>query len=111
MPDSLQEASSQSPQAHNAAGHRLAPAKILGVVLVKDAIDAAGRLGEAIAHVSDGERTEYNFDRNTHLSLGERGYLVKDIPAGKAGILTGTSAVLSRAVVNEMGDLSAGTHT
>jgi hypothetical protein len=27
---------------------------------------------------------------------------------GKAGMLTGTSAVLSRAVVNKMGDLPAG---
>ncbi|MFH9970152.1 CU044_5270 family protein [Streptomyces mirabilis] len=85
-----------------------AAAKIPGVVLVKDATDAAGRHGEAIAHVSNGERTEYIFDNNTHLFLGERSYLVKDTPAGKAGMLTGTSAVLSRAVVNKMGDLPAG---
>ncbi|WP_030978326.1 CU044_5270 family protein [Streptomyces sp. NRRL S-1824] len=85
-----------------------AAAKIPGVVLVKDATDAAGRHGEAIAHVSNGERTEYIFDRNTHLFLGERSYLIKDTPMGKAGMLTGTSAVLSRAVVNKMGDLPAG---
>ncbi|MEU0034677.1 CU044_5270 family protein [Streptomyces sp. NPDC006333] len=85
-----------------------AAAKIPGVVLVKDATDAAGRHGEAIAHVSNGERTEYIFDRNTHLFLGERSYLIKDTPEGKAGMLTGTSAVLSRAVVNKMGDLPAG---
>ncbi|MEU0038443.1 hypothetical protein [Streptomyces sp. NPDC006333] len=35
-------------------------------------------------------------------------YLVKDTPEGKAGMLTGTSAILSRAVVNKMGDLPAG---
>ncbi|WP_393080934.1 CU044_5270 family protein [Streptomyces sp. LN704] len=86
-----------------------AAAKIPGVVLVKDATDAAGRHGEAIAHVSNGERTEYIFDRNTHLFLGERSYLIKDTPEGKAGMLTGTSAVLSRAVVNKIGDLPAGT--
>ncbi|MFD1275386.1 CU044_5270 family protein [Streptomyces kaempferi] len=86
-----------------------AAAKIPGVVLVKDATDAASRHGEAIAHVSNGERTEYIFDRNTHLFLGERSYLIKDTPMGKAGMLTGTSAVLSRAVVNKMGDLPAGT--
>ncbi|MCX4572671.1 CU044_5270 family protein [Streptomyces sp. NBC_01571] len=85
-----------------------AAAKIPGVVLVKDATDAAGRHGEAIAHVSNGERTEYIFDRNTHLFLGERSYLVKDTPEGKAGMLTGTSAILSRAVVNKIGDLPAG---
>jgi hypothetical protein len=85
-----------------------AAAKIPGVVLVKDATDAAGRHGEAIAHVSNGERTEYIFDRNTHLFLGERSYLIKDTSMGKAGMLTGTSAVLSRAVVNKMGDLPAG---
>ncbi|WP_405833238.1 CU044_5270 family protein [Streptomyces sp. NBC_01176] len=85
-----------------------AAAKIPGVVLVKDATDAAGRHGEAIAHVSNGERTEYIFDRDTHLFLGERSYLVKDTPEGKAGMLTGTSAILSRAVVNKMGDLPAG---
>ncbi|MFD8419131.1 CU044_5270 family protein [Streptomyces sp. NPDC059466] len=86
-----------------------AAAKIPGVVLVKDSTDAAGRHGEAIAHVSNGERTEYIFDRDTHLFLGERSYLVKDTPEGKAGMLTGTSAVLSRAVVNKAGDLPAGT--
>ncbi|MFF4902693.1 CU044_5270 family protein [Streptomyces sp. NPDC001068] len=85
-----------------------AAAKIPGVVLVKDSVDAAGRHGEAVAHVSDGERTEYIFDRNTHLFLGERSYLIKDTPMGEAGMLTGTSAVLSRAVVNKMGDLPAG---
>ncbi|MEU8951942.1 CU044_5270 family protein [Streptomyces sp. NPDC048489] len=85
-----------------------AAAKIPGVVLVKDATDAAGRHGEAIAHISNGERTEYIFDRTTHLFLGERSYLVKDTPEGKAGMLTGTSAVLSRAVVNKIGDLPAG---
>ncbi|MER5408791.1 hypothetical protein ABT051_29475, partial [Streptomyces sp. NPDC002769] len=60
------------------------------------------------AHVSNGERTEYIFDRTTHLFLGERSYLVKDTPEGKAGMLTGTSAILSRAVVNKIGDLPAG---
>ncbi|MFJ8009533.1 CU044_5270 family protein [Streptomyces fagopyri] len=86
-----------------------AAAKIPGIVLVKDTTDAAGRHGEAIAHASNGERTEYIFDHNTHLFLGERSYLVKDTPEGKAGMLTGTSAVLSRAVVNKIGDLPAGT--
>ncbi|MER6442276.1 CU044_5270 family protein [Streptomyces sp. NPDC001185] len=86
-----------------------AAAKIPGVVLVKDATDAAGRHGEAIAHVAGGERTEYIFDRSTHLFLGERSYLIKDTPEGKAGMLTGTSAVLSRAVVNKIGDLPTGT--
>lgn len=86
-----------------------AAAKIPGVVLVKDATDAAGRHGEAIAHVSNGERAEYIFDHNTHPFLGERSHLIKNTPEGKAGMLTGTSAILTRAVVNKMGDLPAGT--
>lgn len=78
-------------------------AEIPGVVLVKDSTDAAGRHGEAIAYVSNGERTEYIFDATTHLYLGERSYLVKDTAQGKAGMLTGTTAVLSRGVVDKIG--------
>jgi hypothetical protein len=88
-----------------------AAAKIPGVVLVKDATDAAGRHGEAIAHVSNGERTEYIFDRNTHLFLGERSYLIKDTPMGKAGMLTGTSAVLSLSGRADPSPHQPGTHT
>ncbi|MFJ3498460.1 CU044_5270 family protein [Streptomyces sp. NPDC086091] len=84
-----------------------AAALIPGVRLVDDSTDAAGRHGKAIAHVADGERTEYIFDDRTHLFLGERSYLVKNTSAGKAGLLTGTSAVLSRGVVDEKGEIPA----
>ncbi|MFI5998192.1 hypothetical protein ACIBAC_40875 [Streptomyces sp. NPDC051362] len=84
-----------------------AAARIPGVVLIRDSVYAAGRHGPAIAHVSDGERTEYIFDKNTHLFVGEHSYLIKDTPAGKAGMVTATSAALSRNVVNKIGDLPA----
>jgi hypothetical protein len=95
------------PSGVNAAIWRAA-ARIPGVVLVDDATDAAGRHGEAVAFVSDGERTEFIFDRTTHLYLGERSYLVKDTSEGRAGTLLGTSAVLARGVVDKTGDLPQG---
>ncbi|MER6083008.1 CU044_5270 family protein [Streptomyces sp. NPDC001833] len=80
-----------------------AAARIPGVVMVNDATDAAGRHGQAVAFDSDGERTEYIFDRTTHLYLGERSYLVKNTAQGKAGKLTGITAVLARGVVDKKG--------
>jgi hypothetical protein len=81
-----------------------AAAKIPGVVLVSDSVDATGRHGVAVARVELGERTEWIFDRNTFDYLGERSYLVEDTSGGKAGMLTGTTAVTERAVVDEMGE-------
>ncbi|SFF47178.1 hypothetical protein SAMN05216251_11596 [Actinacidiphila alni] len=88
-----------------------AAALIPGVELVGDATDAAGRHGTAVAHVANGERTEYVFGSGSHLFLGERSYLVKTTSAGKAGTLTGTSAVLSRGVVDKKGEVPAGAST
>jgi hypothetical protein len=82
-----------------------AAAEIPGVVVVHKAVDAAGRHGEAIARTSDGERTEWIFDKSSRNYLGERSYLVKDTGAGKAGTLTGSSAVLGRAVVDKLAQL------
>ncbi|GLZ00478.1 CU044_5270 family protein [Actinoplanes sp. NBRC 103695] len=81
-----------------------AAAKIPGVVLVKDSVDAAGRHGVAVAHTDiQGERREWIFDPDTFTYLGERSYLVRDTNVGKKGMLTGTTAVLERAVVDKAG--------
>ena len=90
------------PSAATAALYRAA-AKIPGVVLVDDSVDATGRHGVAVARVELGERTEWIFDRDTFDYLGERSYLVEDTTGGKAGMLTATTAVTERAVVDELG--------
>jgi hypothetical protein len=87
----------------SAALYRVA-AKIPGVELVRDAVDATGRHGVAVARVNAGERTEWIFDKATFEYLGERSYLVEDTDGGPAGMLTATTAVVKRAVVDRMGD-------
>ena len=82
-----------------------AAAKIPGVIIVPDAVDAAGRHGFGVAHVSQGERYEWIFDSHTMQYLGEREYLVADTPGGKAGMLTGTTAVLTRGVADKAGEI------
>jgi hypothetical protein len=80
-----------------------AAARIPGVTVVRDSVDAAGRHGIAVAVVHDGVRQELIFDPKTHRLLGERGVVVD---AGKAGAPRGAlvawtaqlrSAVLDRA--------------
>lgn len=80
-----------------------ATARIPGVIVVHDAVDATGRHGQALALTTNGERTELIFDTTTHTYLGERSYLVTNTTAGKAGTLTASTAVLTRAVVNTLG--------
>ncbi|MFI1440316.1 CU044_5270 family protein [Streptomyces fructofermentans] len=81
-------------------------AKIPGVVVVDDAVDAAGRHGVAVARLDEasGQREEWIFDRKTHVFLGERVVQVKRNTGTEAllkpGTVVFTSAVLKRAVVN-----------
>jgi hypothetical protein len=83
-----------------------AAAKIPGVVEVKNSVDAVGRHGVALGRTDKvGERREWIFDPQTLEFLGERAYLVRDTEVGKAGMLTGTTAILQRGVVNKPGDL------
>lgn len=83
-----------------------AAAKIPGVVLVADSVDAVGRHGIAVARTDEfGERQEWIFDARTFAYLGERSYLVRDTATAKAGMLTATTAVLERGVVRAAGDL------
>ncbi|KAA0942979.1 CU044_5270 family protein [Streptomyces apricus] len=85
-------------------------AKIPGVVVVDDAVDAAGRHGVAVARLDEtsGQREEWIFDKKTHVFLGERVVQVNQ-PKGegedalmKPGTVTFTSAVITRAVVDGM---------
>lgn len=95
---------SLAPPAVTAALYRAA-AMIPGVVIVPDAVDAAGRHGFGVARVAGGERYEWIFDEASMLYLGERDYLVSDTSGGKAGMLTGTTAVLARGIVDRPGQL------
>lgn len=80
-----------------------AAAKIPGVLVVPDSVDAAGRHGVAVALVAYGERSEWIFDKKTLNYLGERGYMVKDTEHARKGMTTATTAVLQRGVVNKSG--------
>ncbi|MFJ2262499.1 CU044_5270 family protein [Streptomyces sp. NPDC087844] len=91
------------PPAQSAALYRAA-ARIPGVVVISDVVDAAGRHGVAVARVNDGERQELIFDKETKQFLGERVVAVQDLPDGqKKGELTGSSAVIERTVVDKPG--------
>ncbi|MBO2452198.1 CU044_5270 family protein [Actinomadura barringtoniae] len=75
-------------------------AKIPGVALVGDSVDAAGRHGFAVARVNGDERNELIFDRATYRFLGERSVVVKSGDSGPAGAFLGASAILRTAVVD-----------
>ncbi|MEU5977899.1 CU044_5270 family protein [Streptomyces sp. NPDC047315] len=93
---------SAAPPATTAALYRAA-ALIPGVVVVPDAVDAAGRKGVAVARVHDGERFEWIFDKDTVRLLGERTVLLKDNAWGKAGTAVTSVAVMSSGIVNGSG--------
>jgi hypothetical protein len=71
---------------------------------VDDAVDAAGRHGVAVARLEEtsGRRTEWIFDRKTHVLLGERSVQVAPDPEGfmRPGTVVHTDAVMIRAVVD-----------
>jgi len=92
------------PPADLSAALYKAAAKIPGVVAVDDAVDAMGRHGVAVARQNDtdGQRTEWIFDRKTLELLGDRTVQVKADKDGefKAGTVTSISAITRRAVVD-----------
>lgn len=94
---------SYPPAGLTAALYRAA-ARIPGVVAVDDAVDAVGRHGVAIARENDtdGERTEWIFDKKTLRFLGERTVVVRESPDDpfEAGTVVSTSAITERAVVD-----------
>lgn len=81
-------------------------AKIPGVVVVQDAVDAVGRHGIAVARLDEtsGQREEWIFDEKTHGFLGERSVQVKRNTGTDAlitpGTVTFTSAIVKRAIVD-----------
>ncbi|WP_030756302.1 CU044_5270 family protein [Streptomyces sp. NRRL F-5135] len=85
-----------------------AAAKIPGVIMVDDAVDAAGRHGVAVARVDSagGSREEWIFDKKTHAFLGERVVQVKGASGDdgliKPGTVTFVSAIVTRAIVDDM---------
>lgn len=80
-----------------------AAAKIPGVLVVDDAVDAAGRHGIALARVDEtGMREELIFDRVDFTFLGGRSVATRDMEDMKAGTVRFSSAVLERAIVDEM---------
>ncbi|MFD7427568.1 CU044_5270 family protein [Streptomyces sp. NPDC059818] len=81
-----------------------AAARIPGVSVDPDAVDAAGRHGIGVArdNTRAGWRTAWIFDSATLEYLGERSYLVRDTSMGKKGTLISKSAVLERAVVDAL---------
>ncbi|WP_369171516.1 CU044_5270 family protein [Streptomyces sp. R28] len=91
------------PPAQAAALYRAA-AKISGVFVIDDTVDAAGRHGVAVARVDDGERNELIFDKKTKKFLGERSVAVEDMQGGfHKGDVTGRTAILERTVVDKAG--------
>lgn len=81
-----------------------AAARIPGVVVVPDAVDATGRRGVAVARTDQGSRAELIFDRKTNMYLGERVVQTVDVPGStRKGGVTGTTAVLQRAIVDKVG--------
>ncbi|WP_411109805.1 CU044_5270 family protein [Streptomyces sp. c-19] len=94
-----------APPEVSAALYRAA-ARIPGVTVVDDSVDAAGRHGVAVARTHAGERTEWIFDKNTLEFLGERGVMVEDTAWAKAGQITATTAVLNRGISDKAGESS-----
>ncbi|MCX5212642.1 CU044_5270 family protein [Kitasatospora sp. NBC_00240] len=93
-----------APPAVSAALYRAA-AKIPGVSVVDDAVDASGRHGVAVALVHGGTRTEWIFDRSSYEFLGEREVVVDTGNSwGAPGTVVGQSAVLGRGVVDAAGE-------
>ncbi|MHC3464378.1 CU044_5270 family protein [Streptomyces flavovirens] len=81
-----------------------AAAKIPGVTVDSDAVDAAGRHGIGVArdNTRSGWRTVWIFDSTTLEYLGDRSYLIRDNTMGKKGTPLSESAVLERAVVDAL---------
>ncbi|GLY91276.1 CU044_5270 family protein [Actinoallomurus iriomotensis] len=90
--------------------------KIPGITLVKDAVDAAGRHGVAVALTfKDGTREEIIFDRGSYVPLGSRDVLddpaaynrrFTDLKGVARGQTLSVTALLSTRVVDRPGRLS-----
>ncbi|MEU1177378.1 CU044_5270 family protein [Streptomyces sp. NPDC005820] len=84
-----------------------AVARIPGVTLVDDAVDAVGRHGVGVARTDpdNPSRDEWIFDRRTYAFLGDRRVATEDFSNVKKGTVLAHTAVLRRAVVDRVGQL------
>jgi hypothetical protein len=82
-----------------------AAARIPGVMVVDDAVDALGRHGVAVAREHDGARSEWIFDRTTLEFMGEREVTTEASEFMAPGTVISTTAVVVRAIVDEAGQL------
>ncbi|MGC5410127.1 CU044_5270 family protein, partial [Streptomyces sp. DT225] len=80
-----------------------AAARIPGVSVDADAVDAAGRHGVAIGREDAGPMEPLIFHKKTKAFLGEREGAVRDAGHVKKGDLLGVSAVMHRTVVDGLG--------
>jgi hypothetical protein len=94
-----------------------AAARIPGIEVVDDAVDALGRHGIAVAREDAGLREEWIFDRETLQFRGERIVVTEGfeapVPAGAAagdsgtapGTVIGSTAIVARAIVDRAGQI------
>ncbi|WP_369272734.1 CU044_5270 family protein [Streptomyces sp. R11] len=82
-----------------------AVARIPGVKVVENVVDAAGRRGVAITRddPDNPTRDEWIFDAKTFEFLGERSVATEDYSNIKKGRVTSNTAILGRAVVDRAG--------
>ncbi|WP_416963222.1 CU044_5270 family protein [Streptomyces sp. Agncl-13] len=82
-----------------------AVARIPGVTLVDDAVDAAGRPGVGVARKDpdNPSQNEWIFDRTTYGFLGERSVATEDFSNVKKGAVIANTAVLRTAIVDKVG--------
>lgn len=74
-----------------------AAALIRGVTVIPRAVDAVGRPGIAVSFTSNGEQSEWIFDKHTLQMLGELHFA--------DGTLTGKSAIITRGFVDHPGQV------
>lgn len=92
------------PPEQSAALYRAA-ARIPGVTVVEDAVDALGRHGVGVARQDDGSpvRVEWIFDEKTYEFLGERTTVTKDYAGVKKGTVVADTAIVNRDFVDKAG--------
>ncbi|MER6783112.1 CU044_5270 family protein [Streptomyces sp. NPDC000658] len=93
------------PPEQSAALYR-AVARVPGITVVEDAVDAIGRRGVGVTRQGTGApiRTEWILDAKTYTFLGQRVTLTEDSHGMKKGTVLSDTAVLRRAVVDKAGD-------
>lgn len=81
-----------------------AAGRITGVTVVRDAVDAAGRPGVAVALTDQGIRSELIFDSETYAFLGER-TVAAGTDVAEAGTVISAGARMRVVVVDRSGQL------